>query len=260
MLTAFIGQAVAEGGAEYPAENAGASYAAGQKAEAYAYTHGGYVARAIATVLWDGSVSVDIDEAFLPHTLAIVDYEETEWTETNTVYYLSRGSEVRVAKYIEYAGKVYVGTTVGGSLTYVEADDKGMAAGGTDLELLILRNQATMAAYYKNIKSGGFKIFTEFGGTATPVTATHYGGVTKNDSPGYWNTGQTWIGNVNAIESFIYEYGSDYSNADMVRAAEADANGLKFWSVADAVSGATNSDFPDYFNVAQAAISRLRKM
>ena len=247
MLTAFIGQVAADG------------YIAGQTEKAYAYTHGGYVAEATATVVWDGSVRVDINEAFLPHTLAIVDYEAMEWTADNTAYYLSRGSEVRVAKYVEYDGKVYVGTTVGGSLTYVEADDSGMAAGGTDLEKVILRNQATMAAYYENLESGSFKIFTEFGGMGMPVTETHYGGVTKNDSPGYWNFGQTWQGNIDAIELFIYENGSDFSNSDMVQAIEENADGLKFWSVADAVSGATNSDFRDYFNVAQAAISRLKK-
>ena len=257
MLVSVIGQVAAEGASE--AEGMMETYVAGQSEAAYAYSHGGYVARAIATVMWDGSVYVDINEAFLPHTLAIVDYESMEWDENNTVYYVSRGNEVRVAKYVEYDGKVWVGTTVGSSLTYVEADDSGMPAGGKDLELTILRNQATMAAYYENIESGGFKIFTEFGGTAMPVTETHYGGVTKNDAPGYWNFGQTWIGNVNAIEAFIYEYGSDFSNSEMVRAAEENEDGLKLWSVADAVTGATNSDFPDYFNVAQAAISRLNK-
>jgi hypothetical protein len=246
MFVAVIGQVAAEG------------YVSGQKESAYAYTHGGYVARATATVTWDGSATVDIDEAFLPHTLGIVDYESMEWDANNTVYYVSRGNEVRVAKYVEYDGAVYVGTTVGGSLTYVEAGDDGMAAGGKDLELLILKNQTTMAAYYENIENGGFKIFTEFGAMGMPVTETHYGGVTKNNAPGYWNFGQTWLGNVNAIEAFIYEYGSDFSNSDMMRAADENADGLKLWSVADAVSGATNSDFKDYFNVAQAAISRLK--
>ena len=92
-----------------------------------------------------------------------------------------------------------------------------------------------------------------------PVTTTAYGGVTKKDAPGYWAFGVGWKGNMEAIEAFIEENGSDYPNSEMVRAAEENADGLKLWSVADAVTGATNSDFKDYFNVAQAAISRLKK-
>ena len=246
LLAALTGQAAAD------------DYVSGQTAEAYAYVHGGYVGKASVTVMWDGSCSVYLDEAFLPHTLAIVDYESAEWTDANTAYYVSRGNEVRVAKYVEYDGTVYVGTTVGGSLTYVEAGDSGEAVGGKDLELGILRNQASMAAYFNNAQAGGFKILTGFGRTAMPVTETHYGGVTKKNAPGYWANGRTWLGNMSAIEVFIFENGADFSNSEMVR-ADADADGYRFWSAADAVSGATSSDFPDYINVAQAAISKLKK-
>ena len=186
--------------------------------------------------------------------------ESSDWNATNTAFYVQRGNEVRVAKYVEYDGKLWVGTTVGTSLTYVEADETSLLpVGGTDLEKAILRNQGTMAAYYKNIENGGFKIYKRLGVAATPVTTTAYGGVTKKDSPGYWAFGVGWKGNMEAIEAFIEEYGSAYPNSEMVRAAEENADGLKLWSVADAVSGATNSDFKDYFNVAQAAISRLKK-
>ncbi len=246
MLVAVIGQLTAQG------------YVPGQTSEAYAYSHGGYVARATVKVLNNGSLDVEIDEAFLPHILAIVKYPSAEWTADNTVYYLSRGSEVRLAKYIEYGGKVYVGTTVGGAATYVEADAGGKAAGGQDLELLIIRNQDTMAAYYKNIQSGSFKVLAGFGGKATPVTETSYGGVTKASAPKYWNTGQTWQGNIDAIEAFIEKNGANFPHSEMRRATTADAKGLMFWSVADVVTGATNSDFKDYFGVAQAAISRLK--
>jgi len=82
--------------------------------------------------------------------------------------------------------------------------------------------------------------------------------VTKKASPGYWSTGQTWIGNIEEIEAFIEENGAAFSLSEMQRSAEEDANGLKLWSVADAVTGATNSDFKDYFSVAQLAIGRLK--
>lgn len=247
LLVALIGCGGGESGGLVP----------GQIEEAYAYTHGGYVGRAVVRVQDDGSVDVDIDEAFLPHSLAVVSLEDDAWSEENTVYYVQRGNEVRVAKYVEYDGTAYVGATVGTAMVYVTADEEGNPAGSQDLEQQILRNQATMGAYYNGIQGGSFKIFTEFGGDAIAITETSYGGVTKNDSPGYWNFGQTWQGNVDAIEEFIEENGAAYSLSDMVRASEENADGLKFWSVADAVTGATNSDFKDYFVVAQMAYAKL---
>ena len=170
---------------------------------------------------------------------------------------MSHGNEVPVAKYIEYDGKVYVGTAVGSSMTYVEAGKSGEPAGALDLELMIVKNQDTMAAYWDSIQSGGFKVMTGFRGKVMTVTTTTYGGLTK-DTSNYWNIGQTWKGNIGAIEKFIEQYGSQYQRSDMVRASQANADGLKLWSVADAVSGATNSDFKDYFALAQSAIAQLK--
>lgn len=233
------------------------AYVPGQTETAYGYTHGGYVGMAKVKTDDNGDLTVSLDEAFLPHVLAQVDVEAAEWSEDNTVVFDSHGPK-NVAKYVEYNGKVYVAVSAGTSLTYVEADEAGMAVGNTDLEMSILRNQGTMAAYYALIASGSFKTFTEFGGDAMVVTTTGSGGLTKKNSPGYWAFGQTWIGNITAIEEFIAANGVQFNEADMVRASEENADGLKLWSVADAVSGATNSDFKDYFGLAQHAAGKLK--
>lgn len=232
------------------------AYVPGQTETAYAYVHGGYVGMAKVMTDDNGDLTASLDEAFLPHILAQVDMEAAEWTEDNTVVFDSHGPK-SVAKYVEYKGKTYVGISAGSSLTYVEADENGMAAGNTDLEMSILRNQGTMAAYYALIASGSFKVFTEFGGEAIVITTTGYGGLTKKASPGYWAFGQTWIGNITAIEEFIAENGVQFNESDMVRAKEENADGQKLWSVADAVSGATNSDFKDYYALAQHAAGKL---
>ncbi len=226
-------------------------YAPNQSVEAYLYSHGGYVGQAAITTDAEGNMDVTLDEAFLPHTLAIVDIEADEWTEENTVFYVQRGDEVRVAKFVEYDGTVYVGTTVGTALAYVAADENGMPAGSKSLEKLILRNQGTMAAYYDNIAAGSFKTFTEFGGAATTVTGTSYGGLTKLDSE-YWNFGIGWKGNMEAIETFAEESGVAFSFDEMVR------QGDNFWAVADAVTGATASDFRDYFSLILMAEAQLK--
>jgi hypothetical protein len=239
-------------------EEVSGPYLPDQRSEAYAYTHGGYVGKAVVTVGADGSLGVDIDEAFLPHTLALVDIESAEWSEANTVSYMSRGEEYHVAEYVRYNDKVYVGVPTGSGFSYVEADENGNAAGNVDLEKAILRNHDTMRAYYALIGAGQFAVLTGFGGEVIPVTTTSYGGVTKKNSPGYWNFGQTWIGNIEAMESFIEENGGQYALSEMVQATEENADELKPWSVADTVTAATNSDFKDYFDLVQNALGRLK--
>jgi hypothetical protein len=225
-------------------------FAPNQTVEAYGYTHGGYVGQAIVTTDAEGMISATLDEAFLPHTLAEVDMESSDWSEDNTVFYVQRGEEVRVAQYVSYAGTNYVGTTVGGAMIYVEADENGEPTGGQDLEQIIIRNQGTMAAYYENIADGGFAVYTEFGGSPQVVSTTSYGSLFKRGSE-YWNFGIGWQGNIDAIEEAAIEFGTGYSLDEMTRGDD------NFWSLADATTGATASDFVDYFNLIQNAVGRL---
>lgn len=221
-----------------------------QSVEAYAYVHGGYVGQAVATTDDEGNFDVTLDEAFLPHTLAIVDMESDEWTEDNTVFYVQRGNEVRVAKWISYAGTNYTGVTVGSALAYVESDEDGDPSGAAILEKSILRNEDSMAAWWDNIADGEFQVYTEFGGSGSVVTTTSYGSLYKRGS-NYWTNGLTWQGNMDAIEEAAEEYGIAYALDEMAR------NNDNEWELADATTGATASDFKDYFSLVQLAVARL---
>ncbi len=252
-LAVFIGIALISCGNDNNAGNGdgpSVGYVPNQTAVAYAYTHGGYVGMATVEVDGDGDLDVEIDEAFLPHTLAVVDMESDDWTEDNTVFYVVRGDEVRVAKYVSYGEDMYVGSTVGTSLIYVVADEDGEPAGAVDLEKTILRNQSTMAAWYENIAAGEFAVYTEFGGDAAPVTTTSYGSLTKEGSE-YWNFGIGWQGNIDAIEETIEENGGGFKLDEMVRTDD------NTWELADATTSATASDLPDYVNLVQTALGRL---
>lgn len=235
-------------------------YVPGQSETAYGFTHGDYIGMAKVMTTDEGFLTVSFDEAFLPVTLATVSLDDPMWNEDNTVMYVGHGPAY-AARYVEYNGKVYVGVPVGTTFTYVEADDKGNASGNLELDLAILRNQASMAAYFALIQSGSFKLYTKFGGEAIPVTTTTYGGLTKKNSPGYWGGADrktTWASNMKAIEDFIAKNGLQFNEAEMVKATTENADGLKTWSVADAVSGATNTDFKDYFALAQHAAGKLK--
>ena len=242
VLVALVGC----GGGDAPAPT---GYAPGQEVEAYNYVHGGYVGQAVVTTDDEGAMSATIDEAFLPHTLALVDLEDDAWNEDNTVSYVVRGDEVFVAKYVSYDGTDYVGTTVGTALVYVEADEAGDPAGNTGLEMMIIRNEENMKAYFEGIQDGAFATYTEFGGDAEPVTTTSYGSVTKRGST-YWNFGIGWEGNVDAVAEAAAQNGVGYSLDDLT---QDDGE----WQVADATTSATLSDFKDYFALIQLAAARL---
>jgi hypothetical protein len=240
------------GGGEEAAAPAG--YAPDQRVEAYNYVHGGYVGQAVVTTDDEGNIDVTLDEAFMPHTLAAVDIESDEWTEANTATYQVRGETNYVARWVSYNGTNYVGNTVGTTLVYVPADDGGNPATDVNqdnLEMTIIRNEANMAAWFDNIADGGFAIYTELGGEAMPVTESPYGGLTKRNSS-YWDFGLGWQGNMEEIESAAEEYGVGYALEDMSR--DPDEN---TWSLADATTGATASDFKDYFALIQMAVARL---
>lgn len=248
ILAAVLSFALIGCGGEEPVAPTG--FAPDQEVSAFAYTHGGYVGRADVSTDAEGGMTANVNEAFLPHTLAIVDFESDDWTEDNTVTYVVRGDTVYVARHVSYNDTAYVGSTVGSSVVYVEAGEDGEPAGNTPLEMMILRNEENMETYWDSIADGGFAIFTEFGGDAMPVTSTSYGSLYKEGST-YWNFGIGWQGNMDAIEEAATQYGVGYTLDEITRGDDS------FWSLADATTGATASDFKDYFSVIQLAAARL---
>jgi hypothetical protein len=247
-LTALVGC----GGNE---ETAGTStgYAPGQEVEAYDYVHGGYVGQAVVSTDDEGNLEVSLNEAFLPHTLATVDMDSDQWSKENTITYTAHGRTSNLAKYVVYNGTTYVGTTFGTNSVWVEADEEGNPAGNTSLEMAIIRNEDTMRSYYNGIQNGAFQIMTEFGGEPMAVETTPYGSLTKRGSE-YWaegGHGLGWHANIDAIETAAEEQGVSYTYGEMSR------NDDNKWQLADTVTGATASDFQEYFALVQLAAARL---
>ena len=233
-----------------------------QTVVAYGYTHGGYVGK-VTVVVTDGVVDVEIDEAFLPHTLAAVtlstEEAPTDWNETNT---LTIGTS-SFALYIMYNGATFKALeTEAGLLVYSELDETGALKTGRrdikNLEMNIIKNDATMKAYYDALTAGEFKLLKAFD-DATPVAVTE--GQFKDGNPNYWQPGNDrlgWQANIDALEAFLEEYGAAFDTLAFTQ-VETTVDGVTdtFWQVADVVAGATNSDFQDYFQLAQAAFGQL---
>jgi len=234
-----------------------------QSVEAYGYTHGGYVGY-VSVVVTGGVVDVEINEAFLPHTLAAVTLSTveapTDWDETNT---LTIGSK-SYAALIMYNDDVFTAiATEAGLLVYTAADELGAvkpAARGvvTNLEMNIIKNDSTMSAYYDALNNGGFKLLKSLG-DLTPVVISE--GQFKEANENYWAPypgSFGWQANIDALEAFLEEFGAAYDTLAFTKVLTT-INGVEdnYWQIADTIAGATNSDFQDYFQLAQAAFGQL---
>ncbi|GEM_PF-1383076 len=228
-----------------------------QTVEAYGFVHGGYVGQ-VTIVVTNGELDVEINEAFLPHSLAVVTLEG-DWNETNT---LTIGTS-SYALYIMYDGAVYKALeTEAGLLVYSAVDETGALKTGRfdvkNLEMHIIRDDANMKAYYDALNDGEFKLMTSFD-DASPIVLTD--NLFKDGNPNYWQAGGDrlgWQANIDAIEAFLEDNGAAFNSLDFTQ-VDATVDGVEdtYWQVVDSIAGATNSDFPDYFQLAQAAFGQL---
>ena len=233
-----------------------------QSVEAYGFTHGGYVGQ-VTIVVTDGVLDVEINEAFLPHSLTTVtlstEEAATDWNETNT---LTIGSK-SYALYITYLDDVYMALeTEAGLVVYSILDEAGaLKTGGRDiknLEMHIIKNDGNMKAYYDALTGGELKLMLSFEDTA-PTAVTE--GQFKDGNPNYWQAGGDklgWQANIDALEMFLEENGAAYDTLAFTKTTvTTDGVEENYWTVMDTVTGATNSDFQDYFQLAQTAFGQL---
>lgn len=233
-----------------------------QSIEAYGYTHGGYVGQVTITVT-NGVVDVEINEAFMPHTLASVTLStveaSTDWNDANT---LTIGTN-SYALFIIYNDDVFKALeTEAGLLVYSIVDETGALLTGKrdvkNLEMDIIENDSNMKEYYDSLNNGGFKLLKSFD-DSTPIVINE--GQFKDGNPNYWAAGGDklgWQANTDALEAFLEEYGAAFDTLAFTKVTST-INGVEdsYWQIADTISGATNSDFQDYFQLAQAAFGQL---
>jgi len=233
-----------------------------QSVEAYGFTHGGYVGQ-VTIVVTNGVVDVEINEAFLPHTLAAVklstESAPTVWNETNT---LTTGGK-SYALYIMLDEKTYKALdTEAGIVIYSVVDAEGAVKTGKwdvkNLEMNIITNEMNMKAYYDALNNDGFKLLKSFGDTS-PVVITE--GQFKEGNPNYWQASDDklgWQANIDATEAFLEENGAAFDTLAFTTVLTT-VDGVEdtYWQILDSVAGATNSDFQDYFQLAQAAFGQL---
>jgi hypothetical protein len=215
----------------------------------YGLVHGHYVG--VAKVVLDKDdkvVNVQFDEYYLPYNAGQVVYTPVEGVaqpaDILTVVG-SRGTSY-FAKYFSVNGVLFTGTVTGesGAQSIVYG-----ASGITNIETWV-ETEANAKAYVEAVEAGlvfiananGTKSTYEFGNASVKR------GWTKS-ATAYWANAATyplgWGGNMAAIAEAMVGTKLDAAEADLVKDGT--------WKIGTIVTGATLSDFVDYYQLAQRA-------
>ncbi len=218
--------------------------------DGYALVHGHYVGVVNIEVDEDGIITdIMLDEYYLPYNWAKVSADHAE--EDDVLHVVQRGNDVYYAKYIMIGDKLFTGT-VAAAGSYVD-----YTAEGVDDFYAWIDDEENANWYVHQIQDENF-FLANADGTESDyerVDANSNEAMTKSES-NYWRFGALgWLGNVEeTIAAFVGMALTE--EVTMVRDDEGtDATNL--WTVNDAVTGATWSDFPDYYEVIQRAYDNV---
>ncbi len=218
---------------------------------AYARVHGGhYVGVAEVVVDKDNKVvKVDFEEYYLPYNAAQVGTvgNNPELVENADVLVAGDPETAATklyAKYFKVKSLLFSASYVNNEIKYT--------ANGIEINDWV-DSEENAIAYVDAIENGEVFIATSAGakhGTLVPSGVAFYG--FAKSATGYWPVSATrllgWGGNMRAMELALI--GTDFSGE--ASRGETDT----YWSIGDAVTGATLTDFPDYYNLAKAAYDK----
>ncbi len=233
----------------------------------YQVVHGHYVGVAKVVVDEDDAVvSVDFDEYYLPYSWAKVTPEDPEnlpdtIVKQVVIYRDGNLLDQYYAKYLSVDGVLYTGT-VTGDAPYEEVEGEDAVVVGTSQVLTYsatgvadfdvwVETPANAQSYVEAIEAGLVFIADETGAALDLVQAdaSAMHGWSKTVTP-YWQLpgrGLGWGGNMKAIADALV--GTTFDTA----AEEIAQNLDNFWEIGDITTGATLSDFVDYYELAEAA-------
>jgi hypothetical protein len=241
---------------------------------AYAPVHTVYLGKADITIDNKGKITkLVLDEYFFPHayatttsgdvdtTVVPADNHGAETTATLAKKFTLDGRTFELTVPASYSALAKITNLSGNqSAYYVYKQISGEAIPGTvagttkftnDLAKLVVGNQQAAAWYVNAIGDGtGLKLLKADGTTASGVTAANYSsGVHKLEGK-YWGAVSgtqvyTWQGNMNLIQ--------DFAVANQLPDASFSQIGGSWFYVGMINTGATASDFNDYYKLAQMA-------
>lgn len=223
-------------------------------ATAYQIVHKDYVGVADIVVLDMVIQTLALEEYYLPNDWAKVVVGET--APEDVIVVSGSSSATWYGKYIVIGNKQFTGelrteVLVIGEVTYSKQTVKYVATGVDDLFTWLKNSEANMSWYVEQLNAD-LAFVAKADWTASTYVSAGKGGWTKSTT-GYWSGDQYpigWPGNMNALKA-LYVGNSFDANASIVKNIE-----TGFWSLGDAVSGATLTDFPDYHSLVGKAYSK----
>lgn len=218
----------------------------------YGLTHGHYVG--VATVeTSDGLVTeITLDEYFLPYNWAKVVVADVNAIPEDVLTVVGTRGTSYYAEFIKIGDKLFTGAVEGASgsqhILY-SADDV------EDIELWV-ETEENALWYVEQIEAEAFYLADAAGEESTLVRgdATSNVAMTKSES-GYWsgeNYPLGWAGNIDAIKEAFIGTRLDFTieSTDKTSATETEP---AYWIVGGETTGATLTDFLDYYQLLQRA-------
>lgn len=211
-------------------------------ATGYGITHKSYVGVITLTVKDNKVVSGQVDEYYLPYTVAVVQVADTANVPADVVVGDSHGVKY-FAKYFSVNGTLFTATDNPEGLPVYEAN-------GTSL-LDWVADEANAQAYVEGVLAGTVYVADETGAknAVYPTPNPDNNGVNEWTKSGTNYGGDNW----NWAEQVV-------AFADALVGTAVDGTPVqgedKFWVVDDVKTGATMIDFEQYYAVAQRAFAK----
>lgn len=218
----------------------------------YGLTHGHYVG--VATVETSDGVVTDIaiDEYFLPYNWAKVVVADVNAIPANVLTVVGTRGTSYYAEFIKIGDTLFTGTVEGAS------GSQHIVYSATDIEDIDLwvETEENAQWYVEQIEAEAFYLATDAGEPSTLERgdATSNVAMTKSES-GYWsgvNYPLGWAGNMDAIKEAFIGTRLDFTIESTDKTSETETDPA-YWIVDGETTGATLTDFLDYYELLQRA-------
>ena len=218
-------------------------------ATGYGLVHGHYVGVVDVTLANNGNVvDINVEEYFLPYSAAKVVVADPQNLPADVLSVTGSRGTSYYAKYFSVDGILFTGTVLG------EGTAQSIKYSATDIDDIEVwvETEANAKRYVEAVDANLVFIANQDGTKSTYEMADASAKVSmkKSESP-YWS-GEAyplgWAGNIAAFETAVTGTKLDADLATIIKDSV-----TKFWSIGDLVTGATMTDFIDYYQVAQRA-------
>lgn len=241
-------------------------------AVAYRIVHKDYVG--VVNVVVDDDVITDvaITEYYLPYTWAKVAGSTAEG-QSDVVVVAKTNATTQVTTYTWYAKYIVIGdkqftgelrteTLVIGDVTYSNETVKYVAEGIADLFVWLKDSEANMQWYVEQLIAGAAYVAKDTFAVNTSLYPWNQGNGFTKLGTGYWYGASYplgWSGNMDAIYAAVEGkvFVADAVLTQATNNPDTTANEA-VWSIADAVSGATLTDFKDYYALIGLAYAKTQ--